>query len=139
MLFRSIRLPKKKDNVKKKVIEIFNPYHDKDIFSLKFFFNKLVLIRNMMLRLNFNKKNLREYNHNGSKFFTSNRIMFYTNGGFIDEHKDNNAAKFTIAKFGKYYQVILSLTKKNEDFYAGGAYVYYKKKINLDDYMEIHP
>ena len=63
--------------------------------------------------------------------------MYYKSGtGFLDSHYDKKAGEYTKKKFGKYFQILATITKKGDDFKLGGGTIYPKnKKIIIDDYL----
>lgn len=125
---------KGKNKIKKNVIEIFNPDTDKDIYKLRNSFRKMINLRNLLLGLPKYKKT---FTHKNQNYFTSNRIMYYqSNEGYLDSHYDKKAGDYTKQKFGKYFQILASLTKKGEDYNFGGGIIFQKnKKIFIDNYL----
>ena len=105
---------------------IYNPLHMKDKWGFHQIFIKLAKVRNVLMKksINFATDKIDK-----NKMWSAARIHhFPTGAGFMFPHKDIEMPS-VIKGFGKYYQLILTMSEKGKDFKIGGGTIKYKNQI----------
>lgn len=106
--------------------DIYNPLHKNDKWGFHNIFIRVAKIRNILMQkpVNFALGKIEK-----NKMWTAARIHhFPTGAGFMFPHKDTIAPSI-VKGFGKYYQVLITLSEKGKDFKVGGGTVTYKNKL----------
>ena len=117
---------------------LYNPLYCKDIYGMHKIFIKMLKFQNFLYGLNseygINKK---KTEHN---LFVASRINQYlSGGGFLSPHKDSSAALASKSLFkNKYFQLLLTMSKKGKDYKLGGGIIEKKGKlVEFDDYTDL--
>ena len=88
-------------------------------------------ISNMILKL------IKKRRINKDYFFASRALLYPTNKGFLEKHRDKNAAKRLRRFSKKYFQVIVDITEREKDYTGGGPFFFIKnKKYQLGGYIK---
>jgi len=113
---------------------IYNPLNRKDLWGFHIPFIKLAKVRNVLMEKPIDYAILKSEDN----LWTAARIHhFPTGAGFMFPHKDTELPK-VIKGLGKYYQILMLMTKKGRDFETGGGSVMYKKKmIEYEDMTKV--
>ena len=112
----------------------YNPIWEEDIYGFRNSFINLARVRNVLagLPLDFAIDGIEE---NG--LWTAARFHQYpTGGGFFRRHTDYVVNDIAKEKGTKFYQILLLMTGKGEDFETGGGFVDLgEDRIILEDYF----
>ena len=111
--------------------QIINPIWSNDIYGLRDTFIKMIKIRNLLLSQD---ENFCVYGPQ-ENLYSLTRIQYYpSGGGFMSSHKDIRAENVSRAsEVDSYIQILLSLSKKNEDFKTGGGFIVKNGKRIIHD------
>jgi len=99
---------------------LYNPVFADDVYGMRAHFVTLARFRNLLYRVPL------DFAVHGTDdgFWTCSRILQYPRGGgFIVPHRDMYSQVATAEAGLGYYQPLLLLTEKGQDFTTGGAYV----------------
>lgn len=110
----------------------YNPLWEEDIWGLREAFKKLARVRNRIAGLPSDFA-IDRIESNG--LWTAARFHQYPRGGgFFRRHTDYVVKDVADEKSTRFYQVVLTMSRKGEHFQQGGAFVDVgEKRINLDD------
>ena len=116
---------------------LYNPIWSDDIYEMREVFKKVSRVRNSIYGLPRNFA-IEEVAENG--YWTASRIHQYpAGGGFFIGHKDTTLLDVAKEKGTGFFQTILVMSKKGEDFESGGAFIndLDGKRLNIDDSVEL--
>ena len=116
---------------------LYNPIWSDDIYGMKKTFKTVSKIRNSLYGLP-KSFAIEEIADNG--YWTASRIHQYpAGGGFFIGHRDTTLLDVAKEKGTGFFQVILVMSKKGEDFESGGAFIDDQggERLNIDDNVEL--
>ncbi|MDG0965432.1 MAG: hypothetical protein P8O23_10220 [Opitutales bacterium] len=100
---------------------LYNPIWADDIYGMRSIFRKVSRVRNLIYGLPEDFA-IEEVASNG--YWTASRIHQYpSGGGFFTGHRDTTLLDVAKEKGTGFFQVILVMSKKGQDFEQGGAFV----------------
>lgn len=115
----------------------YNPMWDEDIFHMRSHFSQLIKVRNLLMDVP--QDFALEHIDHESGLWSACRLHQYPCGGaFMSMHRDYIVDGHLKERNLSFYQLLLNLSKKGEDFEKGGAYVYKNgEKVDLDAVADI--
>ena len=110
----------------------YNPIWAEDVFEMRDSFVRLAQARN---RIAGQPLDFGVYNTEPNGLWTAARVHQYpSGGGFFRRHTDYIARDIAEQKSTNFFQLVLTMTRKNEHFQQGGSFVEVNNtRINLDD------
>jgi hypothetical protein len=115
---------------------LYNPIWADDIYGMRSIFRKVSRVRNLIYGL---PEDFAIEGVASNGYWTASRIHQYpAGGGFFIGHRDTTLLDVAKEKGTGFFQVIIVMSKKGEDFDSGGAFIDGSngERLNIDDSVE---
>ena len=116
---------------------LYNPIWSDNIYGMRDTFRKVSRVRNLLYGL---PKDFAIEAIADNGYWTASRIHQYpAGGGFFIGHRDTTLLDVAKEKGTGFFQVIIVMSKKGEDFDSGGAFIDGSngERLNIDDSVEL--
>jgi hypothetical protein len=117
------------DKIAQNLQTIYFNENDKNYPSLNALFNKMIVVRNKLMRVDTEFGNVPEKDG----FWNACRIHHYPRGGgFMSVHRDTYFPNKLEEKNKLFYQMLVLMSRKNVDFTSGGGVLINRQEQKID-------